>query len=99
MRVAAEAGVKPGHLLMHHGMARDQIAERFVLLLGRQLAIEQEIAGLHEGAVFGELVDRVAAIEQHALFAVDEGDLRLAARRGGETWRGERSVLCVSSAR
>ena len=70
---------------MHHGVARDQIAERFVLLLGRQLAIEQQIAGLHEGAALGELIDGVAAIKQHALFAVDEGDLRLAARGGGET--------------
>src|SRR5215468_7418522 len=34
--------------------------------------------------MLGELVDRVAAIKQHALVAVDEGDLGLATRRRGE---------------
>ena len=84
MRVAAEAGVEPGHLLMHHGVARDAVVEVVVLLLRRQLAVEQQVAGLDEVAVLGELVDRIAAIEQDALVAVDEGDLRLAARRRGE---------------
>ena len=47
----AEPGVEPGHLLMHHGVARDQIAEGVELLLRRKLAVEQEVARLHEGAV------------------------------------------------
>ncbi len=34
--------------------------------------------------MLGQLVDGVAAIEQHALFAVDEGDLAFAARGRGE---------------
>ena len=41
MRVAAEARVEPRHLLMHHGMARNELMEHRVLLRRRQLAIEQ----------------------------------------------------------
>ena len=49
MRVAAEAGVEPGHLLMHHGVLDDAVVERQVLLSRRQLAVEQQIAGLDKG--------------------------------------------------
>ena len=38
-----------------------------VLRLGRQLAVQQQVADLHEVAVLGELLDRIAAIEQDAL--------------------------------
>ena len=34
--------------------------------------------------MFGELLDRIAAIEQDALVAVDEGDRRIAAGGRGE---------------
>ena len=34
--------------------------------------------------MLGQLVDRIAAIEQDALVAVDEGDVAFAARRRGE---------------
>ena len=75
MGVAAEALEEAGHLLMHHRVARHAIVEIRLLHLGRQLAVEQEIAGLQEVAVLGELLDREAAIEQDALVAVDVGDL------------------------
>ncbi len=84
MRVAPEPGVEPRHLLMHHRVLGDAVLEVRKLRRRRQLAVEQQVAGLEEGAVLGELVDRIAAIEQDALVAVDEGDLRLAARRRGE---------------
>ena len=84
MRVAAEALEEPVHLLVHHGVARDAVVEIGLLRRGRQLAVEQQVAGLEEVAVLGELLDRIAAIEQHALVAVDIGDRGLAARRRGE---------------
>ena len=59
---------------MHHRVARDAVVEVRLLGGGGQFAIEQQIAGLEEIAVFGELLDRIAAIEQHALVAVDIGD-------------------------
>jgi hypothetical protein len=55
------------------------VVEVFLLRLGRQLAIEQEVTGFEEVAVFGELLDRVAAVFQDAGVAVDVGDLGLAA--------------------
>ncbi len=83
MRVAPEALVEPAHLLVHHGVAGDTIVEVGLLRGGRQLAVEQEIAGLQEVAVLGQLLDRIAAIEQDAFVAVDIGDLGLAAARRG----------------
>ena len=75
MRVAAEAGEEARHLLVHHGVARDGVTEGFELDLGRQLAVEQQVAHLDEIGVLRQLLDRVAAVEQHALVAVDVGDL------------------------
>ena len=52
--------------------------------VGRQLAVEQQIADREEVGVLGKLVDRIAAIEQLALVAVDVGDRALAVRGRGE---------------
>ncbi len=85
VRVAAEAGEEARHLLVHHGVAGDAVVEILLLRLGRQVAVEQQIAGLQEVAVLGELLDRVAAMQQDAFLAVDEGDLGFAARRRGDS--------------
>ena len=99
MRVAAEAVEEPRHLLVDHGVAADPVVEFRLLRRGRQLAVEQHVAGLEEVAVFGELVDRIAAIEQHAGVAVDVGDLRFRARRRGEARiEGEHAGLAVELA-
>src|SRR5207247_8200645 len=84
MGVAAKTLEEAGHLLVNHGVMDHAAVE--ILLLGRRrkLPVEQEVAGLEEVALFGELLDRVAAIFQHAGIAVDIGDLRLAAAGGGE---------------
>ena len=84
VRVAAETLEEAVHLVVHHGVARDPVVE--IRLLGRagQLAEQHQVGGLEEVAVLGELLDRVAAIEQHALVAVDISDLRLAGGGRGE---------------
>ena len=84
MRVAAEALEEAAHLLVHHRVARDAVVEIRLLRGGRQFAVEQQVAGLEEVAVLGQLLDRIAAIEQDAFVAVDIGDLGLAACRRGE---------------
>jgi hypothetical protein len=84
MRVTPEPGVEARHLLMHHGVPGDAGGEVLELRDGRELAVEQEISGLEEGAVLCKLIDRIAAIKQDAFVAVDKRDLRLATRRGGE---------------
>ncbi len=84
MRVAPEALEEAAHLLVHHGVVGDALDEIGLLGRGRQFAEQQQIAGLEEVAVLGQLLDRIAAIEQDALVAVDIGDLGFAARGRGE---------------
>ncbi|MEY9764454.1 hypothetical protein ABH988_005239 [Bradyrhizobium ottawaense] len=99
MRVAAEALEEAGHLLVHHRVMGHAVVEILLLRGGRQIPEQQEIAGLEEVAVLGELLDRVAAVFQHARVAVDIGDLRLAARGGGEAGIvGEQAGLAVELA-
>ena len=54
-----------------------------LLQLGRggQLAVEQEVGDLQEGAILGQLLDGISAIAQDTFVAVDEGDGALARRR------------------
>jgi hypothetical protein len=69
-------------------------------LLGvRQFAVQQQVAGFQEVAVLGQLLDRVAAVQQLALVAVDVGDARVA-RRGRHEARvvGELAGLAVQLA-
>ncbi len=84
VRVAAEPGVEPRELFVHHGVMGDDIDEPLLLLLVRQLAVQQQVAHLEKVAVHRELLDRIAAVEQHARVAVDIRDFRAAARRGHE---------------
>jgi hypothetical protein len=84
VRVAAEALVELHQLLVHHGVLLDGAFE-FGLLRGvGQFAVLQQIGDFEEVALFGQLLDRIAAIQQFALVAIDEGDLRLAAGSGQE---------------
>src|ERR1041385_627547 len=84
MRVAAEPGAEFGHLLVDHRVLHDAVVKRAILSAGGKLPVEQQITGLDKVALLGKLIDWVAAIEQDALVAVYEGDLRLAARGRGE---------------
>ena len=84
MGVAAKTLEEPAHLLVDHRVMDHAIDEVRFLAGGRQFAVKQEVAGLEEIAVFGEIGDRIAAIEQDAFVAVDIGDLGFAARRRGE---------------
>jgi hypothetical protein len=41
--------------------------------LARQFAVEQQVADFHEARLFGQLADRIAAVQQHAFIAIDIG--------------------------
>ena len=88
MGVAAEAAVEGRQLLVEHGVAGDGVGEALKLFLFRKLAVDEQIGDLGKGRMVGELVDRIAAMKEDALVAVDIGDLRLA--RGG---RGEAGIV------
>ncbi len=75
------------------------LVEALVLSFIRQLAVGQEVADFQKVRVFGQLIDWVAAIKQHALIAVDVGDLAFARGRRGEAWvEGEHTGLRVEFA-
>ena len=60
---------------------RDAMRPGLQLAFARQLSEENQKRGLEEIALFGELLDRIAAIEEDAFVAVDEGDPAAACRR------------------
>jgi hypothetical protein len=84
MRIAAEAPVEIGDLLVQHGVPRERVVEDLELVLGRQVAVQQQVANLRKGRMLRPLLDPVAAVQQDALIAVDEGDLRFGAACCGE---------------
>ena len=61
--------------------------------------MEQQVGDFHEARMLGQLVDRIAAVEQDALVAVDIGDRALAAGGRGEAGIvGEHAGLAVELA-
>ena len=86
--IAPEAPVEVVDLLVHHRVLGDGGDEAVLLRRIRQLAVEQQVGDLEKVAVRGQLVDGIAAVQKHALLAVDIGDLGLA--RAG---RGKAGVV------
>ena len=85
--VAREPVEEPLQVLVQQGVPGDPGREARQLVRGRQLAVDQQVAGLQERRVLRELLDRVAAVAQDADVAVDVGD-----RRGGGAGVGEPRV-------
>jgi hypothetical protein len=78
MGIAAEAAVYRMKLLVHHRVVGDVVSEFVELGLGRQFAVEQQPADFQIVAALDEIGDRIAAVEQNAVVAVDIGDRRSA---------------------
>jgi hypothetical protein len=68
-------------VLVEHRVVGDLLGPRLQLLVSGQLAEQNQVGRFEVVAVFGQLFDRVAAIEQLALVAVDVGDGAAAVRR------------------
>ena len=84
MGVTPETLEEAGHLLMDHRVMGDGMLEfRRCAWFGKFAVIEQ-VAGFDEVAVFGKLLNRIAAVQQNAFIAVNIGDLGFAGRRRGE---------------
>lgn len=73
-----------------NGVVHNFIFPQIVLLLRREVAIDEEICGFQEVGLLGQLLDRVPPVHQESLVAVDEGDFR-ADGRGVEVRRIEDS--------
>ena len=82
--VATEPLEEVGDLLVDHGVVAHPVLEVLVLLFVRQFTEQQGVAELDEVGVLGQLLDRVAAVQQHAVGAIDVGDAGFAGRGGQE---------------
>src|SRR5258706_10881019 len=85
MRIAPEGAEQNADLFMHHRMKGDGVVEFAHRLWRGKFPVKQEIADLQKRGMRRQLVDRVAAIEQYPLVAVDEGDVAFARGGGGES--------------
>ena len=81
VRVVPEALHEALEVLVHERVERDLVHPLLVLVLGGQLAVDEQVGDLEVCRRLGQLLDRVAAVLEDALLAVDEGD-GAAARRG-----------------
>ncbi len=87
MGVVVEAVDEPlAHVLVDEGVVGHVVHPDVELLPGGQFAVQQQVGDLEIGRVFGELLDRVAAVAKDAGVAVEVGDRRLA-RRGRQVRR------------
>ena len=84
VRVTAEATQEELHLLVDHGVVGHAAGEVGLLGCVGQIAVQQQVAGFQEVAVFGQLLNGVAAVQQLALVTIDVGDGRLGGCCGQE---------------
>ena len=79
--VVAEALHERLDVLVDERVVGDLVLPRVVLLLGGQLAVDEQVGDLEEVRLLRQLLDGVAAVLEDPLLAVDEG--HRAAARGG----------------
>ena len=84
VRIAAEAFEEAVELRVQHGVPRDRVGELGILIRLGQLAVQEQVADFQEARLLGELLDRVATVEQDAGVTIDVGDLAFAAGGRGE---------------
>ncbi len=77
MGVTRKAVVERPHVFVQHGMPPERGAELLQLLCVGKLSMDQQIAYLDEVAGFAELLDRISAIPQYPLLAIEIGDCAL----------------------
>ncbi len=74
VRVVVEAVEEAQQRLVDHRVITDVVGELLELLAARQVAVQQQVRHFHEAALLGQLLDGIAAMQQHAGVAVDVGD-------------------------
>jgi hypothetical protein len=88
LRVGGEPLVVHLEPLVDHLVLGQELAEAQQLLLGRKLAPDEQPRYLGEGGVGRDLLDRLAAIAEDPLLAVDVRDGALARRGAAEAGVG-----------
>src|SRR5476649_2316794 len=70
---------------MHHSVKGDGLVELRHFDLVGEFAMQQQVADLEKMRMLRQLVDRIAAIKENALVAIDKCDVAFAACRRRET--------------
>ncbi len=84
VRVVLEAVEESQQRFVDHRVVLDGVREFGELLGGRQLPVDQQVRHFQEVALLGQLLDRVAPVQQHTVVAIDESNFTFARRRGHE---------------
>jgi hypothetical protein len=84
--LAFEPLIKFYHLFVDHHFPNNNFFEFPQFNLGGQHSVEKQVASLHVGGVFGQLLDRVTSIKKLSLLAVDVADVGDAAGCAHEAW-------------
>ncbi len=77
MRVARKPVVELSHVLMEKSVLLDRLPKGLQLFAGRQLAVNQQIRRFNEVAVLSQDIDRISAVPQNPLVAIEVGDLAI----------------------
>ena len=73
------------HLVVEHGVVFDGVVELLVFLGAREFAVKEEVADFKVVRMFGQLLNRVAAVQENAVCSVDVGNGRFAGCCGYES--------------
>jgi hypothetical protein len=71
--VVVEAGNEGIELVVDHRVVGQLVTKMVQLVLGRQLTVQQQVGHLDKGASLGQLLDRITAVAQDPLTAVNKG--------------------------
>ena len=74
--VARESVEEPLEVLVKQGVSTDAVREGLELGVGRQFAVDQQVADLDERRLTCQLLDGISAVTQDSLLTVDVGDCR-----------------------
>jgi hypothetical protein len=85
MGVVMEAVEEAQQRFVDHRVMTDAAHERVQLAAARQLAVQHEVADLHESALRRQLLHGITAVEENACVTVDIGDAAFARRRNPES--------------
>ena len=75
MGVTRKPVIEGPHIFMQHRVAADGATEVLQLVCGWQFTVDQQVADFHEITIGGERFDRVAAITENSLLAIQESDI------------------------
>ena len=91
--VTAKSVKETVHLSVEQSVLGDETVKLTEFGLRRQFAIQQQVSNFEKAGLLRQLINRIAAMQKNAFFAIDERDLALA-RAGRRKPRVQRKNAC-----